>query len=348
MRRAVLALLCLALGATLVGACGGGDDEQQPSPSEVAAQRLLKQTFATPANAVKTARMRFTFRLDPEGLLKLGGPIKLNLSGPFAAPRTGELPRFDVGFATTLATHRFTGALRSTGGQAFISLDGRPYRIDKAFVAQLRKGLSDQTVARRRSGLGALGIDPRRWIIKPRARGTTTVDGVPVTRVSGAINLARLLEDLDSFLTKAGGSAAAGGFLSPATRREFADAIDTSNVDILSGATDHVLRELRIAAKFTFKKHGGLTPIPGLAGGRLTIRLALAGVNTTRVNVQPPERARPLSELTGGSIGDFVDGIAAALTNEADNGLIGQALDCITGSSLSTAYLVSCITKLAP
>ena len=345
MRRALLALLCLVLGATLVGACGGGDDEPQPPPREVEAKRLLAQTFATPANAVRNARMRFTFRLDPEGLLELGGPIKLNLSGPFAAPRTGELPRFDTDFAATLAMQRFTGALRSTGGQAFISLDGRQYRIDKAFVSQLREGLREQTPARR-SGLGALGIDPRRWILEPRARGTTTVDGVRVTRVSGAVNLARLLEDLDSFLTKAGGSAAAGGFLSPATRREFADAIDSSNVDVLSGADDHVVRELRIAAKFTFKKQGGLTPIPGLAGGRLTIRLALADVNETRVDVRAPAGARPLAELTGASIGDFVDGIAGALISEADNGLIGQALACITGADGSTAALVTCISKI--
>jgi hypothetical protein len=343
MRRALLALCCLALGATLLGACGG--DEQAPA-RDTAAQRLLQQTFATPANAVRNARMRFTLRIDPKGQLELGGPIKLNLSGPFAAPRTGELPRFDTDFAATLAMQRFTGALRSTGRQAFISLDGRQYRIDKAFVAQLREGLVEQTAARRGSGLGALGIDPRRWILKPRARGTTTLDGVAVSRVSGAVNLARLLEDLDSFLTKAGGSAAAGGFLSPATRREFADAIDASNVDILSGASDHVVRELRIAAKFTFKKHGGLTPIPGLAGGRLAIRLAVAGINKTRVDVRAPAGARPLAELTGHSIGDFVDGIAGALISEADNGLIGQALACITGASGSTAALVTCISKI--
>jgi hypothetical protein len=343
MRRAVPALLCLALGVTLLSACGGGDAKAPARDSAV--QRQLHQTFATPANAVRNARMRFTFRLDPKGLLELGGPIKLNLSGPFAAPRSGELPRFDTAFAATLATDRFTGALSSTGGRAFITLDGRPYRLDKAFVAKLRAGLAERTPARR-SGLGALGIDPRRWILQPRLRGTETLDGVRVTRVSGAVNLARLLEDLDSFLTKAGGSAAAGGFLSPATRREFEAAIDSSNVDILSGAADHVVRELRIAAKFTFKKHGGLTPIPGLAGGTLNIRLALAGVNHTRVDVRAPAGARPLAELTGRSISDFVDGIAGALISEADNGLIGQALACITGASGSTAALVTCISRL--
>ena len=344
MRRALLALLCLAPLALLLSACGGGDDDSAP-PRDAAAQRLLRQTFASRASAISNGRMRLTFRLDPEGLLKLGGPIKLNVGGPFAAPRDGELPRFDVGFATTLATHRFTGAISSTGGQAFMTLDGRPYRIDRASVARLRKGLGDQSAGRRR-GLRALGIDPLRWIVRPRARGTQQLDGVTVTRVSGQINLARVLEDLDSLLTKAGGSAAAGGFLSPAARREFADAVDASHVDVLSGADDHLLRELRIGATFSFKKHGGLTPVPGLSGGKLTVSLAIADPNATRVNVRAPERARPLSELTGRSIGAFVDGIAGALTSEEDNGLVGQALGCITGSSLSTASLVSCISKL--
>ncbi len=343
MLRALPTLLCLVLGALLLSACGGGDDK--PAPRDDGAQRLLEQTFASRASAVSNGRMRLTFRLDPEGLLKLGGPIKLNVGGPFAAQRDGELPRFDVGFATTLATHRFTGGLSSTGRQAFISLDGRPYRIGEAFVSKLRERLGEPPPGRR-VGLRALGIDPLRWIVKPRLGGRTTVDGVAVTRVSGTIRLARVLEDLDSLLTKAGGSAAAGGFLSPATRREFAAAVDSSSVEVLSGASDHVLRELRIGAAFTFKKHGGLTPIPGLAGGRLKITLAIADPNRTRVDVRAPAGARPLSELTGGSIGDFVGGVAAALTSEEDNGLIGQALDCITGSSLSTASLVSCISKL--
>ncbi len=342
MRRARLAVICLACGAALLSACGGGEDKA-PRRDD-GAQRLLRQAFASPTTAVRNARMRLTFRLDPEGLLKLGGPIKLNVGGPFAAPREGELPRFDTGFATTLATHRFTGGLLSTGGQAFVELDGRPYRIDKASVSRLRAGVA--RAPDHGLGLRALGIDPLRWIVRPRVRGTTTADGVAVTRVSGAIDLARVLEQLDSLLTKAGGSAAAGGFLSPATRREFADALDSSNADVLIGTADHVVRELRITAKFTFKKHGGLTPIPGLAGGRLNVRLALSGVNRTRVAVRAPERARPLAELTGRSIGGFVDGVAGALTSEADNGLIGQALDCITGSSLSTASLVRCISRL--
>lgn len=343
MRRALATLLCLALCALLLTACGGGEEE--PAPRADGAQRLLEQTFASRSSAVSDGRMRLTFRLDPEGLLELGGPIKLNLGGPFAAARDGELPRFDVGFATTLATHRFTGGLSSTGRQAFISLDGRPYRIDRASVAALRKGLGEPAPGRR-VGVRALGIDPLRWIVRPRLAGRTTIDGVAVTRVRGTIRLARVLEDLDSLLTKAGGSAAAGGFLSPATRREFAAAVDSSSVEVLSGTADHVLRELRIGAAFSFKKHGGLTPIPGLSGGKLTIALAIADPNRTRVNVRAPAAARPLSELTGGSIGDFVGGIAAALTSEEDNGLIGQALDCITGSSLSTASLVSCISKL--
>ena len=145
--------------------------------------------------------MRLSFQLDPEGLLRLGGPIKLNLEGPFAVQSIGELPRFDVDFAGTLATHRFTGGVRSTGTRAFVRLDDRFYSVDDTFVSQLREGQGSQP----RSGLRALGIDPRRWLRDPRVEANERVADVDTIRIGGSVDVARLLEDLDSLLTNAGG-----------------------------------------------------------------------------------------------------------------------------------------------
>ena len=46
MRRALLVLTCLALAAALLSACGG---EDKAPKRDDPAQRLLRQTFATPA-----------------------------------------------------------------------------------------------------------------------------------------------------------------------------------------------------------------------------------------------------------------------------------------------------------
>ncbi len=350
----LLVLACLALCGALLAACGGGDDEQADS-GDARAQQLLTETFAGTRSAVENARMRLAFRLDPEGLLRLGGPIKLNVSGRFAAPRLGELPLFDVDFAGTLATHRFTGGARSTGTRAFIRLDDRFYSVDSRFVSRLRAGQGSEP----RSGLRALGFDPRRWIRDPRVEANERVAGVDTIRIGGSLDVKRLLGDLDNLLTNAGGPVGdrgragdpvgEGGLLTPQLREQIAGAVDSASADIWTGASDKRVRQLHAVIKFRFKANGGVSPIRGLDGGTIDLRLRLDDVNATTVDVRAPTGAPPLSSLTGRSIDDFISGVRIALTGSgADDGLIGAALSCITGSGGETAPLVACISKLAP
>ena len=109
------------------------------------------------------------------------------------------------------------------------------------------------------------------------------------------------------------------------------------------------MRQLHAVIKFRFKANGGVSPIRGLDGGTINLRLRLDDVNATNVDVRAPTGAPPLSSLTGRSIDDFISGVRIALTGSgADDGLIGAALSCITGSGGETAPLVACISKLAP
>jgi hypothetical protein len=83
-----------------------------------------------------------------------------------------------------------------------------------------------------------------------------------------------------------------------------------------------------------------------LDSGVINLRLRLTDVNETKVTVTAPAGARPLSELTGGGIGDFLDGIGNGLSGKGTLAT-GRFLGCITGSGANTADLVSCISKLA-
>jgi hypothetical protein len=342
LRRILLALACLALGAGLLAACGGDDE------GDAGANEILQQTFGNSASAIETGRLNLNFALDPEGLLALGGPIKLRLDGPFAAPKRGDLPRFDVDFLATLAGQRFDGGVRSTGKQAFVTLDERPYRVDRAFVADLRKGLAPVSGDKPQAGLRAIGIDPLRWINDPQEKGSERIAGVDTTRVSGNVNAERLLADLDRLLTKAGGAsgADAGGLLTPKLRKQIADAVESAKVDVWTGTSDKLLRQLAVAIRFAFEK-GAEPPIPGLDAGTINLRLRLDDVNETKVNVRAPSRARPLARLTGGSLGNFLQGIGAGLTN-GSSGLVGGALlKCINGAGGKSSALVRCVSKLA-
>ena len=339
LRHVLAALACLALCGALVVGCGGDDDK-----GEVSAQELLDQTFGSGAAAIDNGRLNLDFQLDPKGLLALGGPIKLTLDGPFSSPNAGQLPHFDADFAATLARMVFRGNVLSTGRAAFVELDGTSYKIDREFVTKLREGLAD-AAGSEQPGLKALGVDPLRWVSGAQVRGEERIAGVETTRVAGNVAVAKLLEDIDRLLTKAGGSGDGGGLLSPKIRMQIDDAVKTAKVDIWTGTDDKILRQLAVRIDFAFE--GGEKPISGLDGGRINLRLRLTDVNETKLSVIAPADAKPLADLTGGGIGDFFSGIGNGLTGKGGSLTSAAFLSCITQSGENSATLVRCISKLA-
>ncbi len=339
LRHVLAAIACLVLCGALISACGDDDEK-----GDTGAQELLDQTFGSGAAAIDNGRLNLAFQLDPKGLLALGGPIKLSLNGPFAAPSGGQLPHFDVDFAATLGGQVFDGTVLSTGRAAFVRLDGTDYKIDREFVTALREGLADAADSKQ-PGLKALGIDPLRWVSGAQERGQERIAGVDTTRVAGNVAVDKLLEDIDRLLTKAGGSSGADGLLSPKLRQQIDDAVKTAKVDIWTGTDDKILRQLAVRIDFAFKD--GESPISGLEAGKINLRLRLSDVNKTKVSVPAPADARPLEQLTGGSIGDFLKGIGNGLTGKGGSIAGGPFLRCITGAGGETASLVRCISELA-
>jgi hypothetical protein len=342
LRRVLLSVVSVVLCGALLAACGSDGGKS-------GAEKTLQQTFGKSAAAIKTGKLNVDFQLDPEGLLALGGPIKLTLDGPFSAPRNGNLPRFDVDFVGTLARQRFKGGVLSAGRQAYVTLDDGEYKVDPPFVAKLRKGLAGLSDGKAQPGLKALGIDPLRWVSDPQEKGNEQIAGVDTIRIGGKVDVARLLEDLDTLLTKAGGAASGdtGSLFSPTLRKQLSDAVDKATVDIWTGASDKLMRQLAVKITFSFKD-GAEAPIQGLEGGTIALLLRLDDVNKTTVRVRAPSGARPLARVTNGSLSNFLNGVGAGLTSSSSGIPGGAFLKCITGADGKTTALVRCISKLAP
>ncbi len=335
LRRRLLALSCLVLSTGLLAACGGGDD----------AKTILDQTFGASASSIDNGSMELTFQLDPEGLLALGGPIKLKLDGPFSAPSAGKLPRFDIDFVATLARQDYAGSLLSTGSQAYLTAGETPYKVDEPFVAKLRKGLSSSAG---RPGLKALGIDPLQWIEDPAKQDNEPVSGVDTIRITATVDSEALLADLDALLTRAGGAGSAGdegGLLSPDLRARLAEAVKSSTVDIWTGAEDKLVRQLAVRLVFAFDE-GKVSPVQGLEGGTINLRLRLSDLNKTKVSAGAPAGAKPLSELTGKGLDTLLEGIGSGLAGGAGSASGRDFLRCITSGQGDTAALIRCISKV--
>nr|MBA3746170.1 hypothetical protein [Solirubrobacterales bacterium] len=173
-----------------------------------------------------------------------------------------------------------------------------------------------------------------------------TIDGVVTDRISGRLDVRRLLADVAALLDSGPKGA---GLLTPKLQAQIATAVKSSKVQIWSGADDHVLRQLTGVVDFTFKD--GTSPITGLDGGRIDLRLRLDDVNATSFEVTAPKRARPLSELgEDDGIGDLLSGLGATFRGKASGARDGGEafLRCIKAAGSDAAEVARCSSKLAP
>lgn len=338
LRRILLLIACVVAPAALLAACGGDEEKEQT------AAEILRETFRSSATRIDDGRLALRFQLDPEGLLRIGGPVRLTLDGPFAAPRAGELTRFRTDFVATLARRPYRGSVLSTGTRALVALDDGTYEVDDATVDRLRRASRSRKDA---GGLPVTGFGPQRWISAPRKKGEVRVGGVDTIRIGGRLNVARLLGDLDGLLTKAGGSSSKSTLLTPKLRRQIAGAVESSTVDIWTGRSDRLLRRLAVKIVFFFKDDS--SPLQVLRGGTIDLSLRLDDVNTqaapASIFAAPSgTRVRPLTDLTGGSPANILEGIGAGITGDRGRELFA----CLTAADGGSSSLVRCVSKLAP
>src|SRR4051794_41344159 len=159
MRRPLFALLLCAFVLPLAGC--GSDDESVDS--------LLKQTFASD-KSVKSGRLNAQLDANVQGIQGLDGPVRLRLSGPFESGGAKEMPRFDFTLGLTAGGQTFTAGGVSTGDKGFVRFQGQAYAVSDQLFNQFKNGYlnaSKQSDKKKDSApsLGALGIDPRRWLI---------------------------------------------------------------------------------------------------------------------------------------------------------------------------------------
>ena len=329
--RVLLALTCTALGAGLLAACGETEDSASGGASNA-----LNETLAA-TSKLDSGRLTGRMQLDPDGLISLGGPIVMSASGPFAGSAADAGPRFDIKLAAAVGAGAFDARARSTGKRAYLRLGDRDYLLGSHAKTGKRSTA--------RGALGSLGLNPASWITDPQSKGTATIGGVQTVHLAGTLDVQLLLADVAKLL----GGGPGEGLLAPKLRAQIADAVKSSKVELWSGAQDRILRQLTAFVDFRFPQ-GSPTPITGLDGGRINLRLRLDDVNDTSFEVAAPKNARPLSQLIGDEgLGALLSGIGAGFGGAGGPGDGGAAfLRCITAAGGDSAKVMSCASKLSP
>jgi hypothetical protein len=352
-RTALLALFAL-LGLALVAGCGGGD---KSASSSTDVDTLLKETFSGDKK-IDSGKINLAVRIDAQGGSSPSGPISITLAGPFQSQGKGKLPKLDLEAAVEGAGQNIKAGVVSTGDKGFVKFNGTAYAVTDAIFAEFKKGYEQaQTQASKQKGqsLATLGIDPRRWLTNPRNAGETKVGDDDAIRITGDVDVNKLLDDVNVALSKARSLGVQGSQqlpekLTDAQKKQAADAIQKLGVEIFTGKDDHILRRMVIDL--------GLKAPAGTSGSSpqsatVKIDLQLTAVNQDQ-SISAPADAKPFDQLLGqlGGLGLGGSSSSGSSGSGSSGGVNSGNLDkytkCVEDAGSDAAKASECANLLAP
>ena len=298
------ALLCLALFAGVLTACGSGDSRS--------AQETLDKAFSTP---IQSARVDLEVTIKLDGVKQLQDPIKLSVQGPYESGGKQTIPKANLDIAASAAGQNFSAGFISTGRNAWVQFQGQSYEIGRAAVAKVNRQIRQAAGKNKQQGLSQFGIDPRNWLKDPKSEGTDNVGGVETNHVSATLDVGKLLDDLNQIVKKAGGSISgttSSTQLTDAQKKQIQDVVQNPTFDVYAGKDDNVIR--RLSADIDFKVPSDKqAQLGGLTSGTVSFSIEFADVGQPQP-ITPPASAKPLSDLTSqlGGLSGLLGGAAGS------------------------------------
>ena len=337
--RLLLTLLAALIAAVLVG-CGGGDEGSGTSADEdTSVDQVLKDTFSG-EKKVDSGKLDLAIKVDVQGGdSQVQGPISLSLSGPFQTQGKGKLPKFDMDAAFEGAGQSFKAGVTSTGDKAFVNFQGTEYEVSDQVFQQFKAGYEQAQKQSADKGnqqsLATLGIDPRRWLTDPKNEGEAKVGDTDTIKITGGVDINKLLDDVNTALDKARGLGVQGSDqlpekLTDQQKQEAADAIKDLKVEIYTGKEDTTLRRMVVNTTVEAPDNGGTGTLSldfqllGQLGG-----LGLGGAGGT-----------------GGSGSSGDGGGSGSGGASADD--LKKYSDCVTEAGSDTAKAQKCAELLSP
>ena len=289
--QAILLALLAAL-ALAVGACGGGGDE---ASADTDVNTLLSDTFKGNKD-VKSGKLDLKLNIDAKGAEGVNGPITMSVSGPFQSQGEKKLPKFDIDFAFEGAGQSIQAGLTSTGTKGFVNFQGTEYAVSGQVFNQFKAGYEQaQSQGKQQNqSLSSLGLDPRQWLTNPKNEGEAKVGDDDTIKITGGIDVNKLLDDVNTALQKTKqlgvqGTQQLPSQLTEAQKKQVVDAVKSPRVEIYTGKEDKILRRMVIAL--------GITDPQGSSGSaNIKFDLAISDLNEDQ-EVSEPSGAKPFDEL---------------------------------------------------
>ena len=232
------------------------------------------------------------------------GAMNVSLAGPYQSNGKGEIPSADLALKVEGAAPKtIEGRITSTGKNAFIEYEGETYEVGADKIAELKQqgatGAPNQlTPADIQKLMGTM----QDWFPESDAQENADLDGEPVTRVTGKLDLAKALTDLKELAAKPGMSGAeefkrlSGGDIKRIERM-----VSDPKFTIDVGKSDGKLRRIEASIKVDDKTDQG------------TIDFSLRFKDVDKpVTIDAPSSGKPIEQLGQKLSEEFGGGADAA------------------------------------
>jgi hypothetical protein len=286
--RRLLSLLLVALASVAVlalSACGGGDGDSGDATAK------LGDAFKTP---IKSANVSLDLSAKVDGVPQLSQPVALKMNGPFESRGQNKVPKLDWDVNVSGAGQTFTGSIVSTGENAYVGFQGQNYEVGSEAVKQFEQQAAQQN---QQQGLSPeqLGIDPASWVKDAKEDGEEDVAGTKTTKITGGVDVEKMLNDLNGAIDKAGPAMGQSAQkLTPEQINQVKQVVKDPTFEAFV-ADDKTLRRMVVNLNFTIPE-SQRQQASGASGGNLKFSLQFANVGQP-AQVEEPTDARPLSEL---------------------------------------------------
>ena len=353
--RRLLSLLLVALAsvaALALAACGGGDGDSGDAKAQ------LKKAFSTP---IKSANVSLDLSAKVDGVPQLSQPVTFKMTGPYESRGSKKVPKLDWDVNISGGGQTFSGGLISTGDNAYVSFQGQNYEVGSQLVQQYEQQLGAQT--KNPTSLSQYGVDPANWVDDAKTEGDEDVAGAQTTKITGKLNVEKLLNDLNKIIEKAG--PAVGQSTSKLTPEDISrakEAVKDPTFEAFVAKDDGTLRRLSATVNFTIPENQR-QQASGASGGQVKFSIQFANVGQP-ATVEAPTDAKPITELqqqlqSGGLGGLGWSGGSGSGSGSSGSGGSGSSggsspssdafkkyADCLEKASGDQAEIQKCATLL--
>jgi hypothetical protein len=352
----LLALLAaLALG---VAACGGDDGNEASADTDV--DTLLNDTFKGNKD-VKSGKLNLALNVDAKNAEGVNGPVTLRVSGPFQSLGKQKLPKFKIDFAFEGAGQSIKAGLTSTGEKGFVNFQGTEYAVSDQVFKQFKAGYeqAQKQGKEQNQSLSSLGLDPRQWLTNPKNEGEAKVGDDDTIKITGGVDVNKLLDDLNKALQKTRelgvqGSDQLPSQLTAEQKKQVADAVKDPRVEIYTGKDDTILRRMVVALGIVAPQGSGTS-----GSADLKLDLSISDLNEDQ-EVSEPSGAKPFDQLlsqlgglglgglggTGGAGAGSGSSGGGSGSGSANNEALEEYSKCVTDAGNDVAKARKCADLL--